>query len=130
MKLPLTLVLLAIAMPGCRSAEGANRALSPSESSRELAGDAEVESRLETVGARTDEAGGRSILRMGLRNRSSSALDFSWAVEWFDRSGKLVAGSARSWTRAELAAGATLNVDVPVPSPDAITWRLRAVRPG
>jgi hypothetical protein len=93
-------------------------------------GDPEVEGRLETLGARTTSEGARSVLRMELRNKSDSTLAFDWAVEWFDRSGSLLAGRSRVWRSMKLAAGAKRPIEVPVPSPDAISWRLRAIRPG
>ena len=129
MKHFLTIALVALAALGCRSSSSGRTPAAP-DPAIELPGDPELEVLLEAVNARTTEADGRTLLRMDLRNRSTGALDFVWAVDWYDRSGELVASPARAWTSMKLPAGATRSIETPVPSPDATSWRLRAARPG
>jgi hypothetical protein len=94
-----------------------------------LPGDAAIEAALETLDVRTSDAIGRPELEFALRNKTDSALEFCWSVEWYDRAGARVAGSATAWHRSKLDAGAVLPCRVPMPTPDAGSWRLRAVRP-
>ena len=130
MRFQLSIALLALAGLGCRSSSSHGRAPGVPDPTVELTGDPAVEDLLETVNARTAESNGRALLRMDLRNRSSAPLDFVWAVDWYDRSGGLVAAPARAWTSMQLPAGATRSIETPVPSPDATSWRLRAARSG
>ena len=130
MKIHRSLAVLTLALLGCRSSTLSGRTPAPPDPGVELPGDPEVETHLETLSARTTESNGRTLLHMELRNKSGSQIAFAWAVEWFDRSGKLVGGAVRAWESMTLAAGATRSIEVPVPSPEASSWRLRAVRPG
>ena len=130
MKFPLSIAFLALVALGCRSSSAHGRAPHVPDPTVELPGDPAVEDLLETVNARTDESKGGTLLRMDLRNRSSAPLTFVWAVDWYDRSGGLVAAPARAWTSMQLPAGATRSIETPVPSPDATSWRLRAARSG
>lgn len=130
MKIHRSLVVLTFALLGCRSSDSSGRAPAPPNPGVELPGDPEVETRLETLSALTTESNGRTLLRMELRNKSGSPIAFDWAVEWFDRTGALIGGSAGVWKPMTLAAGATRSIEVPVPSSEANSWRLRAVRPG
>jgi uncharacterized protein YcfL len=95
-----------------------------------LAGDPGVETELETVDVRMSDSGEGRVLDFGLRNKSKSKLSFAWTLEWYDSAGVRIAGSARAWTSMTLDAGATRPIQVPVPTPNATSWRLRAVRPG
>jgi uncharacterized protein YcfL len=96
----------------------------------ELPGDPRIESDLETLDARMSGSGDERILEFGLRNKSPSKLPFAWTLEWYDPAGVRIAGSARAWTSMTLDAGATRAIQVHVPSPDASSWRLRAVPTG
>ena len=120
---------LALAIFACRAPDFGRGPASPALL-EELRGDPGVEARLETRNARTAETARGAILRLDLHNKSEDTVDFVWAVEWFDRSGRRVARPASAWTTMRLAAGETREIEVPVPSPDATSWRLRAVRPG
>jgi len=95
-----------------------------------LPGDADVEASLETIDVRTSASGAGSALEFGLKNKTDASLEFFWSVEWYDASGARVAGSARAWHEAKLEPGAVAACRVPMPTPDANSWRLRAVRPG
>ena len=130
MRFLLSIALLALLALGCRSSSSHGRAPHVPDPTVELPGDPAIEDLLESVNAHTEESEGRKLLRMELRNRSSESLNFVWAVDWYDRSGGLVAAPARAWTSMQLPAGATRSIETPVPSPDATSWRLRAARSG
>ena len=114
----------------CRSHARSARLPALADPMAELSGDPALEADLETLDVRTVEQGDERVLEFGLRNRTAAKLELSYAVEWFDRGGERIPGSARAWTPAKIEAGATCPVRVPLPSPDASSWRLRAVRPG
>ena len=121
------LFLVLLLVPAACRTESTARALPPPpDPMAALPGDAEVEAALETLDVRTSG----NELRFSLRNRTEAPLEFCWSVEWYDRAGGRVPGSARAWQAAKLAAGAALPCRVPMPTPDASSWRLRAVRPG
>ena len=120
------LLLLVLLAAACRSEPKDKKLPPPPDPMVALPGDAEVEAALETLDVETRE----SELRFGLRNKSQAPLEFCWSVEWYDRTGARVAGSAQAWQAAKLAAGAVADCRVPMPTPDASSWRLRAVRPG
>jgi len=124
----LLVVALASWPSGCRGPDAGSRHAHASPTG--LRGDPAVESRLETLHARRLESARGAVLRLELRNKSTAPISFAWAVEWFDRSGRHVPGAAPVWAAMELAAGEARPIEVPVPSADATTWRLRAVRPG
>jgi len=128
-KLAATL-LLPLPLQACRSADAANNAPRDPDPMIELQGDPDLEDDLETLDVRTSGSAGSGLLEFGLRNKSSSTVRFSYAVEWYDRAGVRIPGSARSWTPMTLEAGATRPVQIPMPSLEAISWRLRAVRTG
>jgi len=130
MKILAALVLVALPLCGCRSQTAHSAPPPPPDPSVEVAGDPDVERDLETLNIRKSASGRGGVLELDLRNRSSAALSFAWTVEWYDRSGKRIPGSARAWTPLSLDAGASAPIQVPMPSPDATSWRLRAVRPG
>jgi hypothetical protein len=121
--------LLVLLASGCRTGRPVVGAAGPLGPAVELRGDPDVEARLESSGAITSRAGEGTVLRMTIANKSHSTLAFAWSVEWFDRSGKLVAVPAQPWTPMVLAPGASRPIEIPVPTPDATWWRLRAVRP-
>jgi uncharacterized protein YcfL len=125
--LPATLLILAAA---CRSTAPAHGAAAPPDPRVELLGDPGVEDDLETLDAHTSGAGASQSLEFVLRNKSAAKLEFAFALEWFDAAGARIAGSARAWTPMSLDAGASCAVQVAWPTPDASSWRLRAVRPG
>jgi uncharacterized protein YcfL len=114
---------------GCRADHGPASVPPPPDPMVALPGDAAVEAGLETLDVRTSETGGGSELGFTLRNKTDSAIEFCWSVEWYDHAGSRVAGSARAWHPAKLGAGAALPCRTPMPTPDAASWRLRAVRP-
>ena len=130
MKLHAASIVLALSVCGCRARAPESRPPPPPDPSVEVAGDPDVERDLETLNIRKSTSGKHTVLELDLRNRSSAALDFAWTVEWYDRSGKRIPGSARAWTPLSLDGGASASIQVPMPSPDATSWRLRAVRPG
>jgi uncharacterized protein YcfL len=123
-------VLLLAALVACRSATKHDAVPEPPDPMLALPGDPDVESSLEALEVRSTGTAEARTLEFALRNKSSSTVHFAWAVEWFDRAGARIAGSARVWTPATLDAGATRTIQIPLPSPDAVSWRLRAVRPG
>jgi uncharacterized protein YcfL len=123
-------VLLLAALVACRSATKHDAVPEPPDPMLALPGDPDVESSLEALEVRSTGTADARTLEFTLRNKSSSTVRFAWAVEWFDRAGARIAGSARVWTPATLDAGATRTIQIPLPSPDAVSWRLRAVRPG
>lgn len=110
----------------CRTESEARPLPPPPDPMVALPGDAEVEAALETLDVRTLE----SVLEFDLRNRTDAPLEFCWSVEWYDPTGTRVAGSAYAWHAAKLEAGAVVACRVQMPTPDASSWRLRAVRPG
>jgi hypothetical protein len=130
MKSRIAALLLGLTLMACRSSGSPHGPSGTPDPTRELSGDAAIERDLETLDVRmTGPTDGR-ILEFGLRNKSSAKLPFAWTLEWYDRAGVRIAGSARAWTSMTLDAGATQAFQVPMPSPDASSWRLRAVRPG
>ena len=123
-------LFLGLSLIACRSA-GSPRGPSGTPDPRiELPGDPEIERDLETLDVRMSGPADGRILEFGLRNKSSATLPFAWTLEWYDPAGARIAGSARAWTSMTLDAGATRAFQVPLPSPNASSWRLRAVRPG
>jgi hypothetical protein len=130
MKITLPALVLALALAGCRSGHSSGRLPPPPDPMQELRGDPSVEGDLEMLHTRPSDSSRGRVLRFDLRNKSSSALRFAWSVEWHDRAGKLLPGSARAWTLTTLEAGATSAIEIPMPFPDVTRWRLRAVRPG
>lgn len=128
---PRTLFLLLLGLLSACSAEGKSEPPPPPpDPMLGLPGDADVEAGLETVDVRTSGSGAASELEFGLKNKTDAPLEFCWSVEWYDPSGARVAGSARAWHLEKLEAGAVATCRVPMPTPDASSWRLRAVRPG
>lgn len=130
MKLHHAPLVLSFCLPACRSAGAADGSPARPDPMVAVAGDPGVESDLETLDARMfDSADGR-VLAFGLRNKSASKLAFAWTLEWYDPAGGRIAGSARAWTSTTLDANATQAIQVLVPTPNASSWRLRAVRRG
>jgi len=123
------LLLIVCLVAVCRAEHGPASIPSPPDPMIALPGDAAIEAGLETLDVRTTETSGGTELEFMLRNRTDSALEFCWSVEWYDRAGARVAGSAGAWHPAKLAAGALLPCRTSMPTPDAGSWRLRAVRP-
>jgi len=123
-------VTLLFALVACRSATKHDAAPEPPDPMLALPGDPDVENSLETLDVHSTGTADARTVEFALRNKSSSTVHFAWAIEWFDRSGARIAGSARVWTPATLDAGAVRTIQIPLPSPDAVSWRLRAVRPG
>jgi hypothetical protein len=130
MKPHIAALFLGVSLPACRSTDAQQKPAGVPAPMLELPGDAGVERDLETLDARMSGSGGARILEFGLRNKSSAKLPFAWTLEWYDPAGARIAGSARPWMSMTLDAGVTRAIQVPVPSPDASSWRLRAVRPG
>lgn len=95
-----------------------------------VSGDPAVESDLETLDVRMFDVADGRVLAFGLRNKSASKLSFAWTLEWYDPAGVRIPGSARAWASTTLDAGATQAIQVLLPTPNATSWRLRAVRPG
>jgi uncharacterized protein YcfL len=130
MKSRIAALFLGLSLIACRSAGSPHGRAGTPDPTSEVTGDAAIERDLETLDVRmTGPVEGR-ILEFDLRNKSSARVPFAWTLEWYDRAGVRIAGSARAWTSMTLDAGATRAFQVPVPSPDASSWRLRAVRPG
>jgi uncharacterized protein YcfL len=130
MKTRFAALFLGLLLPACRSKGTPQESPGTPDPMLELPGDPRIESDLETLDVRMSDSGGERILEFGLRNKSSSKLPFAWTLEWYDSAGARIAGSARAWTSMTLEAGATRAIQVHVPSPDASSWRLRAIRPG
>jgi uncharacterized protein YcfL len=130
MKLRITALLLGLSLPACRSTEPSHGPSGTPDPATELSGDAAIERDLETLDVHMAGPAGAQVLEFNLRNKSSAKLSFAWTIEWYDRSGVRIAGSARAWTSMTLDAGAARAFQVPLPSPDASSWRLSAVRPG
>ena len=130
MKIHHAALFLCLGLPACRSGGAEPSTHAAPDPMHPLTGDPSVESDLETVDVRLSGSGEGRVLEFGLRNKSASKLSFAWTVEWYDPAGVRIAGSARAWTSMTLDAGATRAVQVPVPTPNATSWRLRAVRPG
>jgi hypothetical protein len=130
MKYRLAALLLGLSLPACRSAGSSHGPSGTPDPAIELPGDAAIEQDLETLDVRMAGPADARILEFNLRNKSSAKLPFAWTIEWYDRAGVRIAGSARAWTSMTLDAGASRAFQVSVPSPDASSWRLRAVRPG
>jgi uncharacterized protein YcfL len=128
--LPRTAALLLLALVACRSATKHDAGPEPPAPMLALPGDPDGARSLEALDVHSTGTAEAGTLEFALRNKSSSTVHFAWAIEWFDRSGTRIAGSARVWTPATLDAGATRTIQIPLPSPDAVSWRLRAVRPG
>jgi len=93
-------------------------------------GDASVQSRLECRGSLglTEERGRRSIA-FDLFNIGDSRLDFVYTIDWFDQRGNALEPAERTWSRAKLGAGDSTAVRGTAPSPMAVAWCLRALRP-
>jgi hypothetical protein len=123
------LLSIACLVAACRTDHGPTSVPPPPDPMVALPGDAGIEAGLETLDVRTSDTGGGPELGFTLRNKTSSALAFCWSVEWYDPTGARVAGSARAWHPAKLEAGALLPCRTPMPTSDASSWRLRAVRP-
>jgi hypothetical protein len=121
-----TLGLVLALASACRAERDAAAPPPPPDPMVALPGDADVEAALETLDVRTSG----SELEFGLKNKTDAPLEFCWSVEWYDPSGARVAGSALAWHPAKLDSGAVAACRVPMPTPDASSWRLRAVRPG
>ena len=124
-----SLLLIASLVSACRADHGPASVPPPPDPMVALPGDAGIEAGLETLDVRTSETSAGPELGFTLRNKTNSALAFCWSVEWYDPAGARVAGSARSWHPAKLEAGAVLSCRTPMPTSDASSWRLRAVRP-
>ena len=95
----------------------------------ELPGDPEIERDLETINVRTTDGDRERVLEFDLRNRTSRKLAFAFAVEWYDRAGRRIAAADRAWIPMTLDPEASRPVKVVMPSPEAGSWRLRAVQP-
>lgn len=123
------LLLIASLVAACHADHAPASVPPPPDPMVALPGDAGIEAGLETLDVRTSETTAGPELGFTLRNRTKSALEFCWSVEWFDAAGARLPGSARAWHPAKLEAGADLSCRTPMPTPDASSWRLRAVRP-
>jgi uncharacterized protein YcfL len=130
MKIHHAALVLGLGLPACRSGGAAQSSSAAPDPMVALSGDPAVEGDLETLDVRISGSGDGRVLDFGLRNKSSTKLSFAWTLEWYDPAGARIAGSARAWTSMTLDAGATRAIQVPVPTPNATSWRLRAVRPG
>jgi uncharacterized protein YcfL len=130
MKIHHAALVLGLSLPACRSSSAEPSSHPTPDPMHPLAGDPGVETELETVDVRMSDSGEGRVLDFGLRNKSKSKLSFAWTLEWYDSAGVRIAGSARAWTSMTLDAGATRPIQVSVPTPNATSWRLRAVRPG
>jgi uncharacterized protein YcfL len=130
MKIHHAALVLVLCLPACRSSGAESSSQGTPDPMHPVAGDPGVETDLETVDVRMSDSGDGRVLEFGLRNKSASKLSFAWTLEWYDSSGVRIPGSARAWTSTTLDAGATRPIQVLVPTPNATSWRLRAMRPG
>jgi uncharacterized protein YcfL len=69
--------------------------------------------------------GGRMVVQFDLENRRSTATDFAWAVDWFDRDGFAVRGATRHWEPVSLGGYGSTTLTVVAPTPDASSWKLQ-----
>jgi uncharacterized protein YcfL len=77
---------------------------------------------------RRSEVGAAMAVDFELRNHSDAELEFQWCVVWIDRSGAELALGETRWTRAELDPGASQQMRIVAPVPEAHSWRLRVER--
>ena len=93
-------------------------------------GDADVQKMLECRGslAISEDRGKRSVA-FDLVNVGDSKLDFVYTIDWFDRRGDALEPAERVWNRVKLGAQDSTTVRRKAPSPMAVAWCLRAVRP-
>lgn len=123
----LALVLSAGLSVGCASATTRVALQALDSASAGLAGDPEIENRLETLALRTVHAGKQRSLEFEIRNKSSEKQSFAWALEWYDRAGRRIGAATTAWTPMTLDPRASRAVKAPMP-PEAESSRLRAIR--
>jgi uncharacterized protein YcfL len=83
--------------------------------------------KLSIANPRSRWEGSRLAVQFDLVNNRSETLDVEWTVDWFDRSGFVVAERS-GWQPLRLAARSQIPMLITGPSPDAVTWKLH-VRP-
>lgn len=109
----------------CETAARASEAVLPND----LRGDPRIESELRVLNPRTLHTGQERWLEFELQNASMSRLNFVYAIDWYERSGQLLASIARRWTRLSLEPGTSRAVRIEMPLPEAESWRLCAASP-
>ena len=124
----LALTALALACgssPDERPAEPAP-AVRATADAAEPAGDPRLERWLATaIRSQTVEDGVKRVA-FDLSSRAATKLDLAWSVVWYDRDGRALA-SPSAWRRITLPAGGAVPLEIRAPSPEADSWRLRAV---
>ena len=70
---------------------------------------------------------GRRVVSLDLCNEAERTIQFSWAVEWMDRTGATCPGTPAEWQVARLKSGATSSVEITAPTPQAASWRIIAI---
>jgi hypothetical protein len=92
----------------------------------EPVGDPRLERWLATaIRSQTVEDGVKRVV-FDLSSRATTKLDLAWSVAWYDRDGRALA-SPGTWRRISLPAGGAVSLEIRAPSPEADSWRLRAV---
>jgi hypothetical protein len=119
---------LAPSLASCRSQPNASvpGAPVPISAQEELRGDHELERALALLEPRIREDSSGRVLEFQLENTSGEPRQLFIAVEWFDRGGRPVAAARRVWTPVELDAHGRRAVTIPVPVPEAVSWRWHA----
>ena len=120
--------VLALALPSCETV-GDGPSVVASTTDAALRGNVSVETLLACKNPVTKMKRGRKIVRFDLINTSSKELEFSWAVDWFDRRGTLLHETERRWRSLTLAAEDSTSLEIVGPSAQADSWKLHAVRP-
>jgi hypothetical protein len=59
-----------------------------------------------------------------LENRESRALDFAWAIDWFDQAGFHI-DAGRQWKPLSLGGYGSTTLTAVAPHPDATSWKLQ-----
>ena len=70
---------------------------------------------------------GRRVVSLDLHNEAERTIQFSWAVEWMDRTGATCPGTPSEWQEARLKSGETISVEIKAPTPQAASWRIIAI---
>ncbi len=108
------------------SAAAPDTVLVPIAAQEELRGDPELEARLALLDPRMREHSSGRVLAFQLANTSAEPLRLFLAIDWYDRHGRPAGAARRAWIPLELDARGTREVAIPVPAPEAETWRWHA----
>ena len=125
----LSAALAALALTACtttpRGSQNAYSGAAGTHSMESIEGNKQLASTLRILDPRSRRnADGRMALQFELKNTTPNALQFAWAVDWFDAGGFRIDDVTRHWEPVNLGGHGSTILKLTSPTPAAESWKL------